>query len=104
MIVREIGLVSSRIALTIMKRPYGNGVHYDTEERRRPLLHRLVADRTLPTSYATDDGVGLHYRGTALVVAVADRPDVAAYKVERGPDGSAIETRIEPRLLDPADC
>jgi peptidase E len=40
--------------------PYGNGVHYDTEERRRPLLHRLVADRTLPTSYATDDGVGLH--------------------------------------------
>jgi peptidase E len=24
--------------------PYGNGVHYDTEERRRPLLHRLVAD------------------------------------------------------------
>ena len=30
--------------------PYGNGVHYDSEERRRPLLHRLVADGTLPTS------------------------------------------------------
>jgi peptidase E len=79
--------------------PYGNGVHYDTEERRRPLLHRLVADGTLPTSYATDDGVGLHYRGTELVEAVADRPDVAAYKVERGPAGVAVETRIEPRLL-----
>jgi peptidase E len=79
--------------------PYGNGVHYDTEEHRRPLLHRLVADGTLPTSYATDDGVALHYRGTELVEAVADRPDVAAYQVERGPDGSAVETRIEPRLL-----
>ena len=28
--------------------PYGNGVHYDSEEQRRPLLHRLVADGTLP--------------------------------------------------------
>ena len=28
--------------------PYGNGVHYDKEEQRRPLLHTLVADGTLP--------------------------------------------------------
>lgn len=80
--------------------PYGNGVHYDSEERRRPLLHRLVADRTLPTSYATDDGVGLVYEGTELVEAVADRSGAAAYKVERDPDGSAVETTIEPRRLD----
>jgi len=79
--------------------PYGNGVHYDSEERRRPLLHRLVADGTLPVSYATDDGVGLVYEGTRLVEAVADRPGVAAYKVERTDDGRAVETRIEPRLL-----
>ena len=78
--------------------PYGNGVHYDSEERRRPLLHRLVADGTLPTSYATDDGVGLVYEGTELVEAVADRAAVAAYKVE-AVDGQAVETRIEPRLL-----
>jgi peptidase E len=79
--------------------PYGNGVHYDSEEQRRPLLHQLVADETLPTSYATDDGVGLYYEGTELVEAVADRPDVAAYQVHRGADGQAVETRIEPRLL-----
>lgn len=81
--------------------PYGNGVHYDSEERRRPLLHRLVEDGTLPTSYATDDGVGLVYEGTELVEAVADRAGVAAYKVEVGAGGRALETRIEPRLLDP---
>jgi hypothetical protein len=82
--------------------PYGNGVHYDSEAERRPLLHRLVGDGTLPTSYATDDGVGLSYDGTELVEAVADRPGVAAYRVERLPDGTVEETRIEPRLLWPA--
>ena len=79
--------------------PYGNGVHYDSEEQRRPLLHSLVAAGTLPTSYATDDGVGLHYEGAELVEAVSERPGAAAYKVERADDGTAVETRIEPRLL-----
>jgi len=79
--------------------PYANGVHYDSEEQRRPLLHRLVADRTLPTAYATDDGVGLHYRGTELVEALTEIPGKGAYRVERGPDGEAVETRLEPRQL-----
>jgi hypothetical protein len=43
--------------------------------------------------------VGLVYRGTELVEAVADRPDKAAYRVERGPDATAVETRVEPRRL-----
>ena len=79
--------------------PYRNGVHYDVEAQRRPLLHQLVADEVLPLSYATDDGVGLVYEGTELVEAVSDRPGAAAYRVERSPDGTAVETRIEPRLL-----
>ena len=79
--------------------PYANGVHYDSEEQRRPLLHRLVEDGTLPTAYATDDGVGLHYRGTELVEALTEIRGRGAYRVERGPDGVAVETRIEPRLL-----
>ena len=79
--------------------PYSNGVHFDSEEQRRPLYHRLVADGTLPPGHATDDGVGLVYRGTELVEAVADRPGKGAYRVERGADGTAVETRLEPRLL-----
>jgi peptidase E len=79
--------------------PYGNGVHYDTEEERRPLLHGLVGKGDLPVSHATDDGVGLVYEGTELVEAVSDRPGAAAYVVERQQDGSVTETRIEPRLL-----
>lgn len=80
--------------------PYGNGVHYDSEEQRRPLLHRLVADGTLPLSFATDDGAGLHYVGTALVEAVADYPGKSAYRIERDGLGGVTETRLETRLLD----
>jgi peptidase E len=79
--------------------PFSNGVHHDSEAQRRPLYHRLVADGTLPPGHATDDGVGLVYRGTELAEAVADRPGKAAYRVERDTDGSATETRIEPRRL-----
>ena len=79
--------------------PTSNGVHYDSEEQRRPLYHRLVADGALPGGHATDDGVGLRLPRHRAVEAVADRPDAAAYRVERGPDGTAVETRLEPRRL-----
>ncbi len=79
--------------------PYSNGVHYNSEPQRRPLYHRLIADGTLTDGYATDDGVGLVYRGTEMVEVVADRPGCAAYRVERGAGGSATETRLEPRML-----
>jgi peptidase E len=78
--------------------PYGNGVHYDSEARRRPLVHRLVADGTLPTTHCTDDGVGLVYRGTELVEAVTELDGKAAHVVTRDGDG-AVEERLEPRRL-----
>jgi peptidase E len=79
--------------------PYSNGVHYDSEEQRRPLYHRVVSEGVLPAGYATDDGVGLHYRGTEMVEALSDTAGKAAYHVRSGPDGSAVETKIEPRLI-----
>ena len=78
--------------------PYGCGVHYDSEAGRRPLLHSLVADGTLPLSYATDDGVALVYRGTEVVEAVTDRPGAQAYRVELI-GGSVVETPLPARLL-----
>jgi peptidase E len=82
--------------------PYSNGVHYDSEEQRRPLYHQLVADGTLPAGYATDDGVGLVYRGTEMVEAVTELKGKGAYFVERGADGRAEESPIEPRTLPDA--
>lgn len=78
--------------------PYSNGVHYDSEERRRPLFEQLIASGSLPDGYATDDGVGLVYRGTDLVEAVTEVAGKGAYAVRREGDG-AVEDRIEPRIL-----
>lgn len=78
--------------------PYGNGVHYDSEARRRPLVHELVAAGTLPVTHCTDDGVGLVYHGTDLVEAVSERDGKGAYVVTREGD-KAVEERIEPRRL-----
>jgi peptidase E len=79
--------------------PYSNGVHYDSEAQRRPVYQALIADGTLPAGYATDDGVGLLYRGGEFVEALSQADGKGAYFVERGPDGTAVETRIEPRRL-----
>ena len=81
--------------------PYGNGVHYDSEGQRRPLLHQLVADEVLPMSYATDDRVGILYEGTEPVAVLSDaeagddpQSAPAAYRIERNADGTTSETRL----------
>lgn len=78
--------------------PYGNGVHYDAEERRRPLMQRLVADGTLPESYCTDDGAGVLYRGTDFVEAVSEKEGAGAYHLVRDGD-IAVETALPIRRL-----
>ncbi len=78
--------------------PFSNGVHYDSEDQRRPLFHRLIAEGTLPGGYATADGAGVLYRGTEFVEAVAERDDAAAYSVI-AEGGRAVETRLDVRRL-----
>ena len=79
--------------------PYANGVHHDAEEQRRPLFRSLIAAGTLPEGYATDDGVGLLYRGTELVEVLSEADGAAAHHVVADGDGGAVETRLEPRRL-----
>lgn len=87
--------------------PFTNGLgllpgsycpHYDSEERRRPTFHRLVANGTLPAGWALDDGAGLRFDGTEMTDVFRDRDGVSAYRVERQGE-SAVEERIEPRRL-----
>ena len=78
--------------------PYGNGVHYDSEKQRRPLVHELVANGSLPTTYATDDRIGILYQDTTAIEVVTDldtnEPDgPAAYRIELV-DGEVVETRL----------
>ncbi len=79
--------------------PYANGVHYDAEEQRRPLMHKLVANGTLPAGYATDDGAGLLYRGTRLAEAFAETHGPLGYEVSRAADGAVTEVQLPTRVL-----
>jgi dipeptidase E len=79
--------------------PGSHSPHYDGEPERRPTYQRLVASGELPPGYAADDGAALVFRGTELVEVVAEEPGARAYRVERGPDGTAVETVIEARPL-----
>ncbi|MBW4721761.1 peptidase E [Saccharothrix obliqua] len=92
----ELRVVTNGLGLL----PYGNGVHYDSEARRRPVIQAAVADGTLPTTHCTDDGAGLLYRGTELVEAVSERPTGGAYLVWRDESsGFAQEESLDIRRL-----
>jgi peptidase E len=71
--------------------------HYDSEERRRPVYQRLVAEG-FPGGYAADEGVGLHFTGTVFKEAVSSRPNASAYELTLE-DGRVNERTIAPRLL-----
>jgi peptidase E len=78
--------------------PYANGVHYDAEAQRRPLMNELMKAHVLPPlAYATDNTVGIWYEGTDATTVVADvavDPETgpAAYRVELV-NSHIVETR-----------
>ncbi len=81
--------------------PYGNGVHYDTETQRRPLLQSLVSDKTLPLSFATDDHAAIVYEGIDPVEVVVDTADskAKAYRIELV-NGEVVETSLLPGAIN----
>jgi dipeptidase E len=73
--------------------------HYDSEEQRRPVYHRLVA-AGFPDGYAADDGAALHFTGSdALAEVVAAEEGARGYRVQRREDGAAVETALPTRYL-----
>ena len=73
-------------------------MHYDSEKQRRPLVHDLVASGELPTTYATDDRIGILYQDTTPVEVVTDLDVVdqagpAAYRIELV-GGAVVENRL----------
>ena len=73
--------------------------HYDADEHRRPIYHRLVA-AGFPAGFAADDGVALHFADAEeLVEVVASREGARGYRVEQRPDGAAVEIPLPTRYL-----
>jgi peptidase E len=78
--------------------PYSNSPHHDAEAERRPLIHRLIAEGTLPNGYATDNGAGLVYFGTDLHEAITEKAGALAYEIRRV-DDTAREKPLPTRIL-----
>ena len=73
--------------------------HYDGEALRRPLYQRLIAEGRLPAGYAADDGAALLFRDGVLDEVVTSRQAARAYRVQPGPNGTAVETELASRYL-----
>jgi len=74
--------------------PFANGVHYDSEAQRRPLLQQLVGDGTLSSrAFATDDHAGIWYENDTPTEVVSDSterwPSAKAYFIRREHSGSS---------------
>lgn len=74
--------------------PYSHCPHYNGEEQRRPLYHRLVGEGALDPGYAVDEGAALHYEGTEPARVVAFRDGATAYRVDPDGDGKAREEAL----------
>jgi peptidase E len=70
--------------------PYANGVHYNSEAQRRPLLQQLVTSGAFDVAYATDDYAGIWYEGVEPVGVRSDKADAQAYVITRE-GGVAVE-------------
>jgi hypothetical protein len=80
--------------------PYDNGVHLDAAGRR-DAVRAMVEAGSLGEVHATDDGVGLVYRGTDLVEVVREVDGDAGASIfgrAEAPDGSGAMVVVEERL------
>ena len=73
--------------------------HHSSEPARRPAFAHLIADGTLPPGYACDDFAAIHFLGTETHQAVISQPEAAAYRVNRGDDGTFDEVRLAAAYL-----
>ena len=78
--------------------PGSMSVHMDGEPTRLPVCRAAIADGTMPSGYAADDGVALLFRNTDLAEVVSSRPHRRALRIS--PDG---EQPLTPRRLKRAD-
>jgi peptidase E len=71
--------------------------HYDSEEQRRPLYHRLIGEG-FPAGFAIDDDAAIHFVGTEIAEVVSARAGATAYRVEQR-DGRVVETPLQARPI-----
>ena len=73
--------------------------HLDGEAERRPTVHRLLRQGSLPTGYAADDGAAIHFIDEEVYQCVSSRPGAKAYRLNVAED-DVSEEPLPTQLLD----
>jgi dipeptidase E len=73
--------------------------HYDAEEQRRPLYHRLIAEG-FPAGYAADNQAAIHFEDGDVREALSCSTTARAYRVELE-GGAVVERELQTRCLVP---
>jgi dipeptidase E len=68
--------------------------HYDGEENRRPVYHRLLAEDAIKPGYAAEDSAALHFIDGKLHQVVSSVETATAYRVKKVA-GEVVETRLD---------
>ena len=71
--------------------------HYNGEEQRRPLYHRLISEG-FPPGYAVDDDAAVHFIGKDVHNVISSHNNSCAYYVQKIGD-EVLETPLETRVL-----
>lgn len=71
--------------------------HYDGEEQRRPLFHRLISEGFAP-GYAVDEDAAIHFVGTDVRKVISSRENAGAYYVQKI-GNEVIETSLGTQIL-----
>ncbi len=73
--------------------------HMDGEADRRPTVHRLLKDGSLPPGYAADDGAAIHFMDDQIHECIASRPAAEVFELNLA--GNQIhESPLKTRYLD----
>lgn len=72
--------------------------HYNVEEFRRPLYHKLIQQKELSPGYACDNQSGLYFENEKLVQCVSSNPKSKSFFVDIV-DGKIVERELKAEII-----
>lgn len=77
---------------------YSHCPHYNVEEFRRPLYHKMILNKELSPGYACDNQSGIYFENETFVRAVSSNAKSTSYFVDLN-GGQVTERDLKPELI-----
>lgn len=73
--------------------------HYDSEAERAPSFSEWIADGTLPSGWACDDGAAIHFRDGVPIAHLAEQPGQRSWRVRASNNPATSGVLAEPQEM-----